>query len=122
MRSVSTTATVLTAALLAVTGGTAMAAPVDVTVQHASTKAVAAHATRGVVRSLDSSTLVITRAGVRRGEMTFALDTTTQREGTLAVGTPVSVRYREDGKRHIATAIRALPDKQQKAHAARPKR
>jgi hypothetical protein len=82
-----------------------------------STHAAATHATRGVVKSLDDSTLVITGTGGKQGEMTFALNASTHREGTLAVGTPVSVRYREDGKTHVATAIRMESAKQQ-AHAA----
>lgn len=50
--------------------------------------------------------------------MTFAISADTHREGTLAVGAPVAVRYREDGKTYIATAITVQQPKQQAVHAA----
>ena len=62
------------------------------------------HATRGTVKSIDATTLVIARAG-NRGEMTFELTPSIHRQGTIGVGTTVSVRYQEDGTRHVATAI-----------------
>jgi len=62
------------------------------------------HATLGIVKSIDATVLVITRRG-RLSEMTFNLTPETHREGTLVVGSAVSVRYREDGTNHIATAI-----------------
>ena len=84
-------------------------------------RAVPTHATRGVVKSMDASTLVITRTGKMHGEMTFALNPTTHLQGTVAVGTPVSVRYHEDAKTFVATAITAQPSKPQAVHAAAPK-
>lgn len=63
----------------------------------------AKHATRGTVKSINATTLVITRPG--KSDMTFELDPSLHREGTIDVGTMVSVRYREEGARHIATAI-----------------
>ena len=65
---------------------------------------VARHATRGTVKSIDATTLVIARAG-NRGEMTFELSRSIHLEGTIDVGTTVSVRYQDDGTRHVATAI-----------------
>ena len=67
-------------------------------------RAVGTHATRGVVRTIDASTMVIARAG-NRGIMTFSVTSSTHREGVVVVGSTVSVRYREDGKNHVATAI-----------------
>jgi len=64
----------------------------------------ATHATRGIVKTIDATTLVITRFA-HRGEMTFALVPSTERSGMVAVGSTVSVRYREDGRTHIATAV-----------------
>ena len=61
------------------------------------------HATRGIVRTIDASTMVIARGN--RGIMTFSLTSSTHREGVIVVGSAVSVRYREDGKNHVATAI-----------------
>lgn len=90
--------------------------------KHASTSAIATRATRGVVKSVDAATLVITRTGKAHGEMTFALNPSTHREGAVAVGAPVSVRYRKEGKTYIATAIRVQPPKPQAAHRVPPKR
>ena len=42
---------------------------------------------------------------------TAALNASTQRKGTIAVGTPVSVRYHDDGSTHVATAITAQNEK-----------
>jgi hypothetical protein len=64
----------------------------------------ARHATRGTVKSIDATTLVIARAG-NRGEMTFELTPSVHRHGTIGVGTTVSVRYQDDGTKHVATAI-----------------
>ena len=86
--------------------------------KQASTHAAPTHATRGVVKSVDASTLVITRTGKMGGEMTFAVNPATHHQGTVAVGTPVAVRYREDGKTYVATAITAQQPKQQAVHAA----
>ncbi len=62
------------------------------------------HATRGIVQTIDATTLVIARTG-NRGVMAFSLTPSTRREGVIVVGASVSVRYREDGKNHVATAI-----------------
>jgi hypothetical protein len=70
------------------------------------TKAAPTHATSGVVKSVDDATLVITRSG-KAGEMTFTLNPSTHREGTISVGAPVSVRYHAEGKTNIATAVQA---------------
>ena len=67
-------------------------------------RALGTHATRGDVRTIDANSMVISRAG-NRGVMTFSLTPSTHREGVIVVGSTVSVRYREDGKNHVATAI-----------------
>ena len=73
--------------------------------KHTST-APATHATRGVVKSVDDSTLVIShKNGSKEEDMTFALNASTKREGTLAVGAPVSVRYHDAGSSKVATAV-----------------
>jgi type IV secretory pathway TrbL component len=66
--------------------------------------ALGTHATRGIVLAIDANTMVIARAG-KRGLMTFSLTSSTLREGVIVVDSAVSVRYREDGKNHVATAI-----------------
>ena len=65
---------------------------------------IGTHATRGIVLSINATTMVIARSG-KQGEMRFDLTSSTYREGLIIVGSVVSVRYREDGKSHIATAI-----------------
>jgi len=67
------------------------------------------HATRGVVKSIDATTLVISRPR-NRGDITFKLSSMTHRDGKIVVGSTIAVRYREEGKDHIATAI-ALQEK-----------
>ena len=67
--------------------------------------AVASHATTGVVKSFDTRMLTISRAAAKRPDVVFELTASTHLDGTLAVGAPVSVRYRQDGASTIATAI-----------------
>jgi hypothetical protein len=68
-------------------------------------KAAPTHATKGVVKSVDESTLVITKSGKKPEDMTFMVNASTHKEGAVAVGAPVSVRYQEEGKNHVATAV-----------------
>jgi hypothetical protein len=65
----------------------------------------ASHAVRGVVKSLDASSLVITRPARRVGDLTFVFMPSTLRGGTIAVGSTVSVRYRKEGDTLIAVAV-----------------
>lgn len=82
----------------------------------------ASHATTGVVKSIDETTLIITRSGKSGGEMTFDLNTATHREGALEVGVPVSIRYRDEHNAHIATAVTAQPAKRTATHGTKPSR
>ena len=68
-------------------------------------KAAPTHATKGVVKSVDDSSLIISRHGKKPEDMTFTLNANTHKEGAVAVGAPVSVRYQESGKTYIATAV-----------------
>jgi hypothetical protein len=72
--------------------------------QAAQDDTVGTHATRGVVTSIDADTLVISRSG-KQGAMTFEFSAATARDGEITVGAPVSIRYREEGSKHIATAV-----------------
>ena len=96
----------------------AQTAPKPAAAKHA-TKAAPTHATRGVVKSIDDSTLVITRSDKTHAEMSFAVNASTQRDGTIATGSPVSVRYREDGKTNVATGIRGATAKPKAGRTAR---
>lgn len=89
--------------------------------KHASRPAPAMHAMKGVVKSIDDKTLVLTRSGRNHADATFVVSASTQRDGAIAAGEAVSVRYRDEGKSRIATAIRVAPVKQQPPHST-PKR
>lgn len=65
------------------------------------------HATSGTVKSITDSSLVLAKPGPWHREMTFQLDPAVHKEGSVAVGSRVSIRYRDDGARHVATAITA---------------
>jgi hypothetical protein len=107
------TGTLLLGALITMpaAGFAAPAGKLQATTAAKHTAAPATRATRGVVKSIDASTLVITTADKKHPEMTFALNTSTERGGTVAVGSPVSVRYHMDGKTMMATAITVQPAK-----------
>ena len=73
------------------------------------------HAIRGVVTSVSPSVLVITPSGKGAGTMRFVVSPSTHREGTMAVGATVSVRYRVEDRRLLATAVSTHPEKQPEA-------
>jgi len=84
--------------------------------------APASHATTGVVKSIDDTTLVITKHGKKESNpMTFVIDPSTQREGSIQIGSPVSVRYHADGKKLIASAIAIQQPKQSASHSTSKK-
>ena len=68
------------------------------------------HAVRGVVKSCDAKSLVVTRSSKKPSDLTFVLTSATLRTGTIAAGSKVSVRYRADGKALVATAVIADRD------------
>jgi hypothetical protein len=72
----------------------------------AATALVATHATKGVVKSVDATSLVIARSATQRMDMAFVLNPATQREGDVAIGALVEVRYRTEKKQQVATAIK----------------
>ena len=72
---------------------------------------IANHSTTGTVKSVDASTLVITHSGKKAEDMTFTVNASTQKEGDVAVGAPVSVRYHDEGGTHVAAAIVAKAPK-----------
>src|SRR5262245_52974866 len=83
----------------------------------------ASHATTGVVKSIDDTTLVITKQGKKPSTpMTFVIDPSTQKQGTIEVGSSVSVRYHADGKTLIASAIAIQQPKPSTSHSSTPKK
>ena len=80
------------------------------------TKSVATHTTNGTVKSVDATSLVITKAGAKPQEMTFALDPSTQKQGSVEVGSMVTVHYKTEGSTMTATAVTAKPAAAAKEH------
>ena len=105
MRKMRTAAIVLGAILAVPAVGFPAANPVRGQAKAAtarSTSAVASHLTRGVVKSIDSNSLVIEQgAGKSKKDLTFALDATTRREGDINVGSTVAVRYKSEGSKKL---------------------
>jgi len=90
------------------------AKPASSSSKSAKPASAATHSVEGVVKSVDASTLVITKSGKKGGEMSFKLDTTTQRDGSITTGSPVSIRYRMEGSSMVATAVNAEAPKPSK--------
>jgi hypothetical protein len=68
------------------------------------------HAVRGVVKDLTDNSLTIARASRKANRLTFVLNASTTRSGTITVGSLVSVRYRLNGDTRVATAVTARAD------------
>ena len=79
--------------------------------------AAASHSVKGVVKSMDASSMVITKSGKAGGDMTFTVNADTKKDGAPAVGSNVSVRYRTEGTNNIATAVTASAPKAAKTQA-----
>jgi len=75
------------------------------------TTSAASRSTRGVVKSIDSNSLVIERGGKKKTEMTFALDATTHRAGDINVGSTVAVRYKNDASKLMALDVQPVKAK-----------
>jgi hypothetical protein len=61
------------------------------------------------VKSIDGSTLVISKGGKKASDMTFTVNGSTQKDANVAVGSHVTVRYQTEGKTMVATAITEQP-------------
>jgi hypothetical protein len=72
--------------------------------------ALGTHSVQGIVKSVDASTLVISRSGRRPADLAFSLCGSTIREGQIAIGRLVSIRYVMSGETRIATAVSAHPE------------
>lgn len=89
------------------TSGLAMAQTTKSSSKSSSAKSTtpATHSVQGVVKSVDASSLVITKSGKKGGDMSFKLDSSTQKDGSITTGSTVSVRYHMDGSSMVATAV-----------------
>jgi hypothetical protein len=85
----------------------------------AKTTQPATHFTQGTITSIGANQMVITKKVRGKAEQaSFTLNSETQRDGSLAAGTRVSIQYREAKGQKIAAAVReltakitAMPDK-----------
>jgi len=111
------TALTLAGALLASAGAFAQTAkpakPAKPAAAAAAAKPAAVHSVEGVVKSVDASSIVITRSNKK--EMSFKLESSTQKDGTIASGSKVSIRYHMDGASMVANAVNAEAPKAPKS-------
>ena len=66
---------------------------------------------------MDDSSLVVHASGKKATDMSFVVNGSTTKEGSPAVGSTVSVRYKTEGGKMIATAVAVQP-----AAASHPKK
>jgi hypothetical protein len=112
MRQFMTALALVTACSVgSVAAQSAPAKPKSMATKAAAKSTVATHSTTGTVKSIDSNMLVISKPG-KKGDMTFTVNGSTQKEGTVGVGSNVTVRYQTEGKSMVATAISEKPAKQ----------
>ena len=77
-----------------------------------SAKKVASHATKGTVKSVSDSQLVITTgSGKSAKDETFVVNASTTKTGTIEAGAHVSVHYTTEGSTMTATTIAAAAPK-----------
>ena len=82
----------------------------------AKTSQPATHFTQGTITSIEANQMVITRKVRGKAEqVTFAINSQTQRSGNLVPGARVSVQYREADHQNVAAAVREMA-----AEAAKP--
>ena len=82
----------------------------------AKTSQPATHFTQGTITSIEANQMVLTRKVRGKAEqVTFAINSQTQRSGNLVPGARVSVQYREADHQNVAAAVREMA-----AEAAKP--
>ncbi len=125
---VSHTRTLSIVAVLALGALTAFAGPQNTTktsssaaknTKVAASKTAAVHVLQGSVVSISSDSMTV-RSGKK--DVTFKLDSATQKPASIAAGTEVSVNYRDDGNQHLATNIQPSAAKASGLSAKAPAR
>jgi hypothetical protein len=81
-------------------------APPKTKAKTTATKA-ASHSVSGTIKAVDANTLTVTRSGKDKGDLQVMLNSSTKKDGNMAVGSKVSVRYNEENGQNIATAVKA---------------
>ena len=119
MRNVTTMrqhrGTFIACVLVCALAGSASAAATsasDVPGREQATTLVSTHAVRGLVKSVTTTALVLSRSSKKASDLVFALSASTVRAGTIEVGSTVSVRYRKEGKTLVAMAVTVTPHKE----------
>ena len=104
-------AAVLAVPALSLAAQTTPAATTTKTKAKSDSKAAAGtvYSAKGVVKSLDGSTLVLTEKSSKKKshDVHFVVDASTQKDANIAAGSTVQVKYHNDAKKHVATEIRA---------------
>ena len=78
----------------------------------AKTPQPATHFTQGTIASIEANRMVISsKVRGKTAQVSFVMDSQTQRSGNLAAGTRVSVQYREASSQKIVAAVRELTAK-----------
>ena len=77
----------------------------------ASTAKAASHSVSGTVKAVDATMLTVTRSGKDKNDLMVMMNSSTQKDGNIAVGSKVSVRYKEENGQNIATAVKASAPK-----------
>jgi hypothetical protein len=72
-----------------------------------------------VVSSTANSLVVSHKAKGKDEQMTFSMDATTQKEGTIADGAAVTVKYHTENGTHMATWVKAAAPKATKTTASK---
>jgi hypothetical protein len=81
-------------------------------VTHQAKKAPMTSVMRGMIKSVNDKELVVerkTKSGSK--DVTFAMNASTQKQGDLKVGAPVTVHYRRDNNVDLATSVRSVQSK-----------
>lgn len=77
----------------------------------AAAKPAPTHATNGIIKSADATSIVIMKTAKDTKTTTFTLNAATVTKGALTPGARVEIRYRAEGTQSIATAVTATVSK-----------
>jgi len=108
------------AVALAVSAGMAFAGPGPQTHQASAKKQALPKSnksvnsvSRGIITAIDSERLTMSRKKKdgKTEDLTFMLNSRTERKGDLKPGSKVSVHYRNESNQLVATAVQAMPQK-----------
>jgi hypothetical protein len=96
----------ITAILFLLASAFAFAAP------QAKTAKAATHQATGTIKSVTADSLVVThKVGAKEQDTTFVLNADTKKEGDVKAGAKVTVHYKVEGGKDIATIVAVAPAK-----------